>query len=414
MRGVNAPSPKVCHNPDFCGLIALWRGGGWPDLLHVRCTTHTHRTPWLMADVGSFKSFALFLLPILSTPVWGDTCRIQRASEVAALERHLDGVGMLVSVCPHCSNTNPVPLRVRTYELVHTTPEMVTLAFYDLTFPVGDLERAEQTGEGPLGDALRAAIEKEYENETGYLPNDPILIQEKRDRYEMMLRFTREELAMRTWVDLTINGEPVNVSLLYFPVGDEQYKSLGAAVGCELYENAPLKVKYTPVNRDPALESPPERYVVDVTGQCYDGSCPQAKWTVAAATDYYDEMDGEVVGTLPVDETLEPLQTLSHVKAGRARATRDHGRIFEGDVFYLLDSLGEGFYRFWHYGDVFVDDTSDIKRPRGWNYCDEKHNCWAELETHPESIWWSKVVRANGDEIWITEPLSTIRGVLGE
>ena len=217
---------------------------------------------------------------------------------------------------------------------------------------------------------------------------------------------------MRTWDELSINAEKTNAAFLFYPVGENRYRSLGAELRCETVENLPLEVTFTPVNRDPALESPPSTYIADVTEQCYDGSCPRDEWVVFRATDYFDAPEGAVRGTLPVDELLKPLQTLSHVKGGRALAREDHGRIFEGDAFYLLDSLGEGFYRFWHYGEVSVADASHIRSPEGWNYCDRKGTCWAVLEEHPESTWWSKVSRGNGEVVWVKDPITSISGVL--
>ncbi len=49
---------------------------------------------------------------------------------------------------------------------------------------------------------------------------------------------------------------------------------------------------------------------------------------------------------------------------------------------------------------------------KSWNYCEQKNNCWAESETQPASVWWSKVKRQNGEVIWIREPIQTLSGVL--
>ncbi|NIQ13257.1 MAG: hypothetical protein GTO02_02250, partial [Candidatus Dadabacteria bacterium] len=104
--------------------------------------------------------------------------------------------------------------------------------------------------------------------------------------------------------------------------------------------------------------------------------------------------------------------TLTHVTGAKAVAIKDHDHIFAGDIFYILDSQAEGFYRLWHYGNVFIDDAGGIRMGKSWNYCEQKNNCWAESETQPASVWWSKVKRQNGEVIWIREPIQTLSGVL--
>lgn len=319
---------------------------------------------------------------------------------------------MLVTVCDHCEDNGPVPLRIRKVEFKHFSPETVAIPFYDETFPVEALEQAEQNHEGALADTLHAKIEKEYENETGYLPNDPFLIQEKQDRFEMLLRFAREDYEMRVWDELLVNGKPVNPAQVYYPVGDGKYNSLGIEVDCDIYQGVPRQVTYIPVERDPDKEAPPIIYVADITGQCYDGSCPLPEWTVYSSTAYFDQAEGQQIGIMDKGEIVIPLKTFSHVTGARVVATRDHGHIFKDDIFYLLDSQAEGFYRFWHYGNVFIDDAGGVRVKGSWDYCEQNNNCWAEAETQSTSIWWSKVKRKNGEIVWIREPIRTLSGVL--
>ena len=122
--------------------------------------------------------------------------------------------------------------------------------------------------------------------------------------------------------------------------------------------------------------------------------------------------EGERIGVMKSGETVKPLKTLSHVTGARAIASKDHDHIFEGDVFYLLDSQAEGFYRFWHYGNVFIDDAGGVRIDGSWSYCEQNNNCWANAKTRPTSIWWSKVKRQSGEIVWVREPLDSLSGVL--
>lgn len=356
--------------------------------------------------------YYLVVLILFSPALKADACRLETDKAVEHVKEKISNTKMVITVCPHCQKTEPIPLRIQAIDFKHYEPDKVSIPFYDETFPVEALEEAEYKNTGILADTLRAKIEKEYENETGYLPNDPYLIKEKQDRYKMMLRFTRDDYAMRVWDELFINKKLVNPALIYYPVGDNEYRSLGMEVDCELYQGAPNRVTYKPVVRDPAKEAPPAVYIADITSQCYDGSCPLPEWIVLSPTPYFDQENGKQMGNMPEGEIMKPIQTLTHVTGARAIATRDHDHIFAGDTFYLLDSQAEGFYRFWHYGNVFIDDADGVQIRGSWDYCENDNSCWAEAETQPTSIWWSKVKRQNGEIVWIREPLQTISGVL--
>jgi hypothetical protein len=355
-----------------------------------------------------------FLIILLLFSPWlnADTCRLETDEAVEHAKIIITNADMVVTVCSHCEKTGPVPLRIKNVEFRHFAPETVSIPFYEEEFPLTALEEAEQKGTGALAVTLHAKIEKEYEDETGYLPNDPYLIQEKSDRYKMLLRFTRQDYEMKVWDELFINGKPVNPAMIYYPVGRDRYKSLGIEVDCDIYLNAPKQVTYKPVTRDPAKAAPPNIYIADITGQCYDGSCPEPEWTVHTPTPYFDHAEGKQIGIMNDGEILKPLKTQSHVTAARAIATRDHDHIFEGDIFYLLDSQAEGYYRFWHYGNVFIDNADGVLVEGSWDYCKTENICWAEADTQPTSVWWSKVRRQDGEIVWVREPMQTLSGVL--
>ncbi|MCZ6828673.1 MAG: hypothetical protein O7F73_03660 [Gammaproteobacteria bacterium] len=111
-------------------------------------------------------------------------------------------------------------------------------------------------------------------------------------------------------------------------------------------------------------------------------------------------------------EVLMPVKTETHVIGSQIISTKDHGKFFAGDVIYLLDSQAEGFYRVWHYGDVFIIDASGVNIEQRTDYCERDESCWASGTDYPTEIWWSKVRRANGSEGWVREPIQTMDGVL--
>jgi len=354
----------------------------------------------------------LVILMLFSSWLAADPCLLETTEAVELTKRRIGNASMVVTVCGHCEKSEPVPLRVREIGFKHFAPDFVSIPFHDQSFPVAALDEAEQHGTGALAVALRAKIKNEYEDETGYLPNDPYLVREKRDRYKMLLGFAREDYEMRVWDELSINGKPVNPAQLYYPVGNDEYQSLGMEVDCNIDTSAPDRVIYKPIVRDPAKVAPPEVYIADITRQCYDGSCPASEWTAHSSIPCFNQAEGEKIGEINAGVIVKPLQTLSYVSGARAVANRDHDHIFEGDIFYLLDSLAERFYRFWHYGNVFIDAAGGVRISGSWDYCERENNCWADAETRPTSVWWSKVQRQSGEIVWVREPLHTFSGVL--
>ncbi len=354
----------------------------------------------------------LVVLMLFPPSLIADACRLETDAAVKLVSNKISNTEMVVTVCGHCEDTQPVPLRVHKIEFRHYAPGKVTTPFNDQSFSVESLEEAEQKGTGALADALRTMIESEYKDQTGYLPNDPYLIGEKRDRYRLLLDFAREDYEMRVWDELLVNGKEVDPAQVYYPVGNDEYLSLGMELGCDTYQDTPKLVSYTPVVRDPAKAAPPDVYIADTTHQCYDGSCPAAEWTVHSPTPFFYEAGGEQVGVMNAGEILKPVKTLSYVTGARVVATRDHDHIFAGDIFYLLDSQAEGFYRFWHYGNIFIANADGVRVTGSWNYCERENNCWADAETLPTSVWWSKVQQQNGESVWVRDPLQTLSGVL--
>lgn len=343
-----------------------------------------------------------------------DPCRLETPEAVAAVRSLIAPGTTIVRHCWYCREPVTEPLRVRELGFERHSSDQVVLALSGETFSVAALEQAEQDRTGPLAEALLARIEREYAEMDLAGSDDPDIEQEKRDRYRMFLRFAREDHEMRVWDELLINGDKADPRLLYVPVGGDNYTAVGAQTGCGMGD-APQRVTYQPIERDPSRERPPTPFVADVTGQCYDGSCPGDEWIVRAETSLYAAADNSEaqLGVLKPGESVAPLQVLSHVRPARGVAVEDHGRFFAGDVFYLLDSQAEGFYRFWHYGDLFVADALDVRIGQDAG-CEPERGYWACVEGYPEETWWAEVRRADGRTGWVREPVRSLDGVLIE
>jgi len=65
----------------------------------------------------------LILLMLSVSPVCADSCRLETASNTNRLKEIFRDNNFLVSLCPHCSNTDLVPLRVLNNGSLHTEPQ---------------------------------------------------------------------------------------------------------------------------------------------------------------------------------------------------------------------------------------------------------------------------------------------------
>jgi hypothetical protein len=360
-----------------------------------------------------------FALSTLSPASRGDACRLETDDEVQLTGKLVAPGVTLVRLCWFCDVQNPVPVRVRRVDFKHTEPSTVRAIAWaggpvEKEFPVEALEQAERDGTGELAAFIRADVEKSNADTTGYLgPNDPYLVQEKQGQYELGLRNVREDHDMRSWDELVINEEPADPRLLYARNDSGVYQSIGYRVGC-LMDGAPHTVAFAPVERDTG-KVPPQPYVADVTGQCYDGACPLDTWVAVAETPLLSKPGegADVIARLHTGEHVTPVRTETHVSATRLDVVRDHEQFFSGDVAWLLDSQAEGFFRIWHYGNIDVIDATGVDLGQGWQSCSqEPKGCWARGRGQPRETWWSKVRRTDGVEGWIRDPIQKLDGVL--
>ena len=103
---------------------------------------------------------------------------------------------------------------------------------------------------------------------------------------------------------------------------------------------------------------------------------------------------------------------VTRVEPARVRVVRDREAFLEGDVIYVLDGLGEGRHRVWHYGRVRVADVSGLALHPDATCGTVGVPCWGEAEMPLRETWWGWVRRPDGTLGWVRQPTEGFADVL--
>ena len=92
-----------------------------------------------------------------------------------------------------------------------------------------------------------------------------------------------------------------------------------------------------------------------------------------------------------------------HLRPAPVAVVHDRPPFVRGEIIFMLDYLGEGFFRHWRNGEIaeqklWVDDV--CLRP--------SRDCWAEYieapEKRQEPRWWVLIETADGTRGWADRP----------
>lgn len=151
-------------------------------------------------------------------------------------------------------------------------------------------------------------------------------------------------------------------------------------------------------------EAPPtENGVYIAQGICFgEGGCYR-HWRTSTPVQLRERLDptSPVVATLTPGEWVEPVagQLRFLPLRGVVKRATEKPPLAVGDVVYMLEPLGEGFYVLWHKGQTPEHDwaSGDENEPITWD---------KEPKAPPGALlgWWVKLKRENGQTGWAKEP----------
>lgn len=141
-------------------------------------------------------------------------------------------------------------------------------------------------------------------------------------------------------------------------------------------------------------------------GACPFECCLYRGWTANKDTVLYKQMSEKSPIAFRVkrrEKVTGITGTVITNKAGTVKALADitatedskeiTGKKFtvkSGDIFYVLTSMGEGFYQLWYKGKFFQDEIYNEKTMK--------------ILTKPESVWWVKIKNRRGQIGWTKLP----------
>lgn len=143
-------------------------------------------------------------------------------------------------------------------------------------------------------------------------------------------------------------------------------------------------------------------------GACPFECCVYRVWTVEERTELFDDVAGSsVVAVVEPGDRVEGLTGQVHVAPSPVGVVHRPAwyALEPGDIFFLLDYVGEGFYHVWVDGEVREMELDTAVR----GYCPiPAEDCWGErlADTSPAeaSTWWVKVRTPGGLVGWTDRP----------
>jgi hypothetical protein len=146
-------------------------------------------------------------------------------------------------------------------------------------------------------------------------------------------------------------------------------------------------------------------------GACPFECCTYGPWMVKKDAVLYNKpyKGGRAVGTLKRGSKVRGItgEVRTNVP-GRFVVTKPHLRYAAGDVLWVYTPLGEGNYKVWFKGAIYPEEMGYIAMPfetSGFN-CNERGDCWGQLENKIQTEWWARVRGPHGLTGWTRQTIN--------
>ncbi|MBI2091366.1 MAG: hypothetical protein HYT78_21955 [Deltaproteobacteria bacterium] len=152
-------------------------------------------------------------------------------------------------------------------------------------------------------------------------------------------------------------------------------------------------------------DSPPAEYIDK--GACPFECCVYRAWTVESDTVAYavPDKNAKVIGLLKAGAIVQAITGQVHSSPARFVVNRPHAEYRPGDVLWVYTYLAEGYFKVWRDGAMQEEDLGFS--PYGGSpgaRCENKEQCWGQLEKELTFTWWVKVRAKEGWEGWSNRP----------
>lgn len=132
------------------------------------------------------------------------------------------------------------------------------------------------------------------------------------------------------------------------------------------------------------------------TQACPFECCKYGDWIAKSELELMDRVDGtKTIARVTAGEKIQALTGEVHTSPNEVEVIRDHEKYKRGDIFYLLTSQGEGFYKVWFKGEIFSEEIlfPGFTEKYDFKNCDSKKiECWGKIKNlNRNSVWWIKV-----------------------
>ena len=138
-------------------------------------------------------------------------------------------------------------------------------------------------------------------------------------------------------------------------------------------------------------------YIVE--GACPFECCTYREWGVESETQLYKgkNIESQKVVIVEPGNTVQALTGDVHVRPLKLSVNMDHKTHRAGETIWLLNYLGEGYYRAWKNGELI-----SVELPFS-PYGKTKPLKWAKIEGKYQMIWWVKLEAKNGTVGWTNQ-----------